>query len=191
MRTQAKTILAVTSLSLLLVAAATGCEKRKTDVGETITTGATVQTTTLSSDEVDFLKGASQNELLFVRLGSEAADRGVTPEVKAFGKRVSDAQFKAQTELRELAALKGISVEPTLDERHGKAADDFIKLSSTKLDREYTSEMIDMHEDCIRSFEKMSTSAKDTEVREWATAKLPTLRAHLAEARELKTKIAK
>ena len=49
--------------------------------------------------------------------------------------------------------------------------------------------MVDAHQEAVDEFEEASTQANDTELRSWATGKLPDLRAHLEQAKKLRDQL--
>ncbi|MGZ5449201.1 MAG: DUF4142 domain-containing protein [Thermoanaerobaculia bacterium] len=58
-------------------------------------------------------------------------------------------------------------------------------LSGAELDKAYMQHMVEDHTKDVAEFEKTSTSATDADLRGWATKTLPTLREHLATAKDL------
>lgn len=54
--------------------------------------------------------------------------------------------------------------------------------SRNDFDKAYCEMMVSGHKDAIALFEKASTEATDSDIKAWAAATLPTLRAHLDHA---------
>lgn len=62
-------------------------------------------------------------------------------------------------------------------------------LSGDAFDREYMNMMVKDHEKDVKEFEKVSTKAKDADVRAFAAKTLPTLREHLQQARDIQSRV--
>jgi putative membrane protein len=62
-------------------------------------------------------------------------------------------------------------------------------LSGDAFDREYMNMMVKDHEKAVKDFEKVSTKAKDPDVRAFAAKTLPTLREHLQQARDIQSRV--
>ena len=153
-------------------------------------TAAASSPTQLAREDVAFLKQAAQNGHTEVE-GSKLAERKATSDkVKAFAKMMVDDHTKAGTELNVLAASKGVEVpsSPSMVQR-GKlklleAAD------GSKFDQKFADELgVKAHQDTVKLFQNAARSAKDADVKTWASKTLPTLQQHLEQARELKTAV--
>lgn len=62
-------------------------------------------------------------------------------------------------------------------------------LSGDAFDREYVNMMVKDHEKDVKEFEKVSTKAKDPDVRAFAAKTLPTLREHLQQIRDIQSRM--
>lgn len=149
---------------------------------------AAVPAVALSSDDKEFMTKAAQGGMLEVKLGQEAATKGTTADVKALGTRMSTDHGKANAELQQIAAKKGVTLPTELDKDLQKKIDDMQKLSGAKFDKEYADSMVKDHEEDVKLFEKASTDVKDPDVRSFAAKTLPTLQGHLTMAKETKAK---
>jgi len=86
---------------------------------------------------------------------------------------------KANDELMKLASDKGVQPPGALNAAHQRDADKLSKLSGAEFDRAYMKQMVDDHKKTIASFQRASKSAKDAEVKAFASGTLPTLESHL------------
>ena len=173
----------------------------------------------LSGDDRKFIMNAAHGGMMEVKLGQMAADKATSADVKAFGQRMVDDHSKANTELMALAAQKGVALPgasdaammsdqqgrtdtaassqhharvetntgETLDDQ--KAMNKLSGLSGDAFDREYINMMVKDHEKDVKEFEKVSTKAKDPDVRAFAAKTLPTLRDHLQQVRDIQSRM--
>jgi putative membrane protein len=176
------------------------CACQKDPLRETRTTSATNWpnvgtpensrvTTSVVEDDREFLSKAAQGSMHEMQMGQIASRQGGLSSVKSMGDRIAADHSAAYYALQELAARKGVILATKLDAKHQGHLEDISKLSSAKFDKEYASHMVDDHEEDIRLFEKAAKDAHDPDIRAWAEKTLPTLRNHLAMARETNAQI--
>ena len=141
-------------------------------------------------DAVDrhFIRKAGEGGLAEVELGKLAAEKGATDEVKKFGQRMVDDHSKANEQLKQLAESKGVTLPTKLDPNDQATKARLEKLSGQQFDRAYMNDMVKDHSKDVAEFKKESTTAKDTDVKSFASQTLPTLQDHLTEARSIAPK---
>jgi putative membrane protein len=191
------------SAATMSLALAGGCKQQREEPRPTGTTGdpsmmetsrtATGEPTeapavTVSSEDRAFMTKAASGGMLEVTLGADAAKRGTHPDVKAFGNHMVRDHGKANDELKELAAKKGVVLPAEMNEEHKELVEKLSKLSGAKFDAEYASEMVDDHEEDIKEFKEAASEAKDADLRAWAAKTVPILEGHLTMAKDLKAK---
>lgn len=161
-----------------------------TDTSTTTTTAGTAGApSTLSKDDTDFATKAAQGNIAEISGGAAAAQKGMSPDVKAFGNRMVTDHGKALDELKQFAKTKGIAI-PTEGNAEQKAeADKLAKLSGNAFDKEYADDMVKDHEKDAAEFEKASKNAQDPDLRAWAAKTLPVIQDHLKMAKEMKGKM--
>jgi len=143
----------------------------------------------LAGADQAFLKEAATGGLMEVELGRLATEKASSPEVKQFGQRMVDDHGKANQELATIAQQKNVQV-PT--ELTGKAKGDYdrlSKLSGEQFDRAYMQLMVRDHRKDVSDFRKQSTSAKDADVKSFASQTLPTLEDHLKMAEQTQSSL--
>ena len=143
----------------------------------------------LSDADREFVKNAAQGGVAEVELGSLAAQRASRPVVKEFGAKMVKDHGAANAELATLAKSKGVDVPTALDSTHQALRDRLMALQGSDFDRAYMQEMVKDHTQDVAEFEKAAQTASDAELRGWAAAKLPTLREHLALARDINSQV--
>jgi len=138
----------------------------------------------LAADQ-KFLKDATEGARTQVELGKLAQEKGSSDAVKEFGKRVVEDHSKTSTDLEQLAAKAGVSVESDMPKKARKAQEKLSKLSGPDFDRTFTKMMLNDHKSDAKSFEKESKNGKIPEAKEFASNSLPTVQERLKMAQEL------
>lgn len=144
---------------------------------------------TLTGDDVDFVKNAAKGGITEVELGRLAEQKATNPEVKNFASRMVRDHSKADQELTSLAASKGVDL-PTGKGLMNDAT--YVKLkalSGTAFDKAYVKAMVEDHKQDVADFEKKSESAQDPAVRNFAAKTLPTLKEHLSMIEKIQSDI--
>jgi putative membrane protein len=194
-----------TSIILLALIAlfAFACKKSENQVADTGTTTVVTSTTdtsatttttgttaaSLSDKDKEFVTKASQGGMAEVSLGQMAAAKANNNDVKEFGNRMVTDHSKANDELKQLAANKGITLptEPGADEK--KTEDALSTKSGKAFDKAYMTDMVKDHEKDVAEFQKESKDAQDPELKAWVTRTLPTLQDHLKMAKQVASKV--
>jgi len=132
-------------------------------------------------DEKDaqFLVEAAEINLEEIQLGQLAQTKSTDAEVKKIGKMMVADHTKSLTELKALATKKGIAIPTTLTEDGQDAYNKLTDKKEKDFNEDYCDMMVKGHKKAINKFEKASENAEDAEIKAWATASLPKLRAHL------------
>lgn len=133
-----------------------------------------------------FLTRAAADGSAEVALGQLALQKSSSTQTKQLAQHIVDDHTKANEQLVALARQKQITVTPEPDGMHKQKMEKLQKLDGDSFDRAYAQAMIKDHQDAIKLFTKASTSAKDTDVKQFATQTLPVLKNHLQMARDLR-----
>ncbi len=129
--------------------------------------------------DAQFLVNAAEINLEGIQLGQLAQQKGGTAEVKELGKMMEVAHTKSLNDLKALAKSKMITIptSPTNDARD--AYNELNEETGSDFDKAYADMMVSEHEDAIETFEDASEDSNDNDIKNWARASLPGLRAHL------------
>jgi putative membrane protein len=112
-------------------------------------------------------------------LGNLAETKGTSKQIKDLGKMMVTDHTKALEELKKLATSMNVTLPDAVSE---KGMDEYNKLNEKTgrdFDKKYAEMMVDGHKDAIKKFEKCEEDCTDSQVKNWATKTLPTLRNHL------------
>jgi len=143
---------------------------------------------TLNADDVKFVKREAAASQAVVKVAELGTQKAVRADVKAFAEMLVTDHTKANEELTQLAATKGVELSAVIDPKHAETFQKLEKQSGTEFDKEFLDEVISGHKKCISNFEDAAKDAKDSDVKMWAEKTLPTLVAHLDKAKELQSK---
>jgi putative membrane protein len=139
----------------------------------------------LSPADQKFVMKAAQGGMAEVQLGELAKEKGSSDAVKQFGQRMVDDHSKANDQLKQLAANKGLDLPSSLDAKDEATKTRLSKLSGDAFDRAYMKDMVADHTKDVSEFRRESQSAKDPDVKNFASQTLPTLEDHLKSAKSV------
>lgn len=136
----------------------------------------------LKHGDSSFLNKAAKGGMEEVALGKVAAERATNPQVREFAQMMVTDHTSANSELMSLASTKGVTLSaetPNVEKWQKRSTEDF--------DKEYISKMVKDHEDDVELFRKEAKNGDDADLRAFATKTLPTLEAHYAKAKDIKS----
>ncbi len=135
-----------------------------------------------------FVMKAAGGGMAEVELGNLAKEKAQSDQVKQFAQRMVDDHGKANDQLKSIAEQKGITLPTSLPAKEQQTKDKLSKLSGERFDHEYMEHMLMDHKKDVAEFKKASQTAKDNDIRQFASSTLPTLQDHLKEAQQLAPK---
>jgi len=86
---------------------------------------------------------------------------------------------KTMEEVKTLMIQKKVLLPSDVMPTHTETMNKLSNLSGTEFDKEYVRAMVETHEKDIATYENISKTATDADVKAFATKKLPTLKTHL------------
>ncbi len=177
---------AFASIGIVSIASAQTSHKKQKDSDSASMSGGK-----LAAADRQFIKKAAQGGLAEVELGKLATEKAASPEVKQFGQRMVDDHSKANDQLKQVASEKGITVPEKLSPKDAATKARLEKLSGKAFDRAYMHDMVLDHTKDVSEFRTESKTAKDPDVKNFASQTLPTLEDHLKEAKSIAPKTSK
>jgi len=142
----------------------------------------------LDKRDAQFMRKAAMCAQAEIQMSEMAAKRNLVDEDKAFAKKMQDAHRTVQSELEKLAKAKGVTLPTNLDEKTQKKGKELASTADKDFAEDYLECQITAHKEAIDLYEDAADDANDPEVRAFAARNLPSLHAHLAEARQLEKK---
>jgi putative membrane protein len=125
-----------------------------------------------------FVDKAAAGGTAEVKLSKLAMDKGQSPEVKQFARKMVEDHTKANMELKQIAEKKSLNVPTAMDEKHQKIYDKLVKLQGNDFDKQYMQAMADDHDDTVKLFKDQAQNGQDPELKSFAMKTLPTLQKH-------------
>lgn len=122
-----------------------------------------------------------------VQAAQIAASKATNPKVREYAQKVADEHTKANDELKSIASSKGINLPTEPDRKHKSYLKQLEKLTAgSHFDEVYISRagVID-HQDAVKHFKKGTTDVADAQIKAFAEKTLPTVQAHLDDAKKL------
>jgi putative membrane protein len=130
----------------------------------------------LSDQDARFLSDAAAEAHAEVELGRLAIERGIDPQVKAYGRRMVDDYSRTLRELNELAG--GMKLPGEMRQADGALRAWLSSLEGAAFDRAYLDVVSARQRAAISDFETRAALAADSDVRAWADQRALSLRAH-------------
>jgi len=138
-----------------------------------------------ASADARFVKKAAAGGLAEVELGQLAVKNGSSEEVKQFGQRMINDHSKANDELKQIASQEHVKLPSEPDQQDRATKERLEKLSGAEFDQAYMSQMVNDHKKDVAEFERVSRSARNPAVKDFAQQTLPVLRGHLKQAEQI------
>jgi len=172
-----KTWMQVLACAALALPATAVHADKKTDATETASGKRT--TNLAGASDRKFVEKAASGGMAEVKLGQLAIEKGASPTVKEFGKRMVDDHGKANDELKEIASKKNFALPTDLDSEAKATYDKLAKLSGTDFDKAYIDAMVKDHDKDVKEFKKeASTGGVDPDLKAWAEKTLTVIEQH-------------
>lgn len=137
-----------------------------------------------ASTDQAFIRKAAEGGVAEVEFGKLATQKASSNEVKQFGQRMVDDHGKANDQLKSIAQQKNVTIPSQLAGQAKREYDRLAKLSGEQFDRAYMRMMVSDHRKDVNEFRRESKTAKDTDVKQFASNTLPTLEEHLKQAQQ-------
>jgi putative membrane protein len=155
----------------------------------TTTDAAATKSTAAKLDRADsnFMKDAAKAGNAELEGSKLALSKSTNSQVKTFAQKMIDDHTKAADELKTLATAKGVTLpnDPSLAQKAKLKL--LSAMDGTRFDKQYAQTIgVGAHDDAVKLFQKAAASAKDPEVKAFATKTLPTLQHHQMMAKDLK-----
>jgi putative membrane protein len=155
-----------------------------TGVHDSATSTAPSIPASVSKDDATFVVNTANAGMTEIQAGQVAQQKGMSKDAKSYGAMMVKDHTAAADKLKAVAASKNITLPPAISPEMQKNIDDLQKKDGKDFDKAYFSMMVDDHKKVISLFEDEAKNGSDADIKAFATATLPTLREHLAEAQK-------
>ena len=132
----------------------------------------------MASDSV-FIQKAASLGLLQAKLGKLAQEKGSSPSVRDFGKRMVADYTKANEELAA-GAKQAAYPAPVLLREDRQVYDRLSGTGRGSFDQKYMAQMVAQYADAVRLFRQESDKGRVVSLKQLATSMLPTVQQHMS-----------
>ncbi len=139
----------------------------------------------MNKTDSDFMIKAAEAGQAEVSLSSIAMKRAVSPDIKAFARRMVDQHTENNSKLQKLASQKGIPLPTSLNDRHQQVKDTLEGITGNSFDRHYMDAMLDDHRTVVAEFKHEKDEVEDGDLKAYVEKTLPVLESHLRDARSV------
>ena len=157
--------------------------------GQTPATGASDkahgQHGALAANDAAFMKKAADGGLAEVAHAKLAQEKASSAEVKAYAAKLEKDHTQANTELKQVATQKNVTLPDQPSKMHQAMHDKLAKLSGAEFDKAYVAAMLEDHQKDVKEFSRAAASSADADVKAFAAKTLPTLKDHLQQVQQL------
>jgi len=136
-----------------------------------------------------FMTEAARGGMAEVELSQLATTKAQNAEVKKFAQQMIQDHTNANTELKQLAGKKTVTLPTDLDAAHKTIKDRLTNLSGTEFDEEYVNAMVADHEKSVALFTTQANSGTDADTKAFAAKTLPKLQMHLEMIKGIQSKM--
>lgn len=152
----------------------------------TASSSAAAGSSTLAAADRTFLMRAAADGLFEVEAARLASDKTKDEAVKRYAAMLVEQHTAANQELMDLAQGKGLTLPSGITGGKRRELDRLKRATGEEFDATFVQTVgIRDHRGDVGRFREASRTAKDPEVKAWATKMLPILERHVSEARAL------
>lgn len=154
--------------------------------GSGTTAGSASAKDSLSAAERNFLLRAASDGMFELEAARLAADQAKDEAVKRYAAMLVEQHSSAHQELASLAQSKGLSLPTNLSGGKRRQLDRLKRAKGEEFDAIFVQTVgVRDHRGDVNRYRNISRTAKDADVKAWATKMLPSLEQHMSEARSL------
>jgi putative membrane protein len=139
----------------------------------------------VSAADKAFMQKAAADGIAEVQMGQTASTKSSDPQIKQFAQRIVDDHTKANDQLKAIALAKQVTLPSAPDASAQKESKRLDGLKGKSYDQAWSKDMVAGHQAAVALFTQESTGGTDSDVRQFATTTLPTLKTHLQMAQQL------
>lgn len=152
------------------------------------TNSSSSSTSSMTTPE-GFMTEAAKGGLAEVELSRLATTKSQNADVKKYANQMIQDHTNANTELKQLAGKKNVTLPTDLSAEHKAIKDKLSGLSGAEFDREYINAMVTDHEKSVNLFRAQADGGTDTDAKAFAAKTLPKLKGHLDMVKDMQSKM--
>lgn len=160
----------------------------KASRGEAKSSGSAKKESEAKVDSGDrrLMTRAAQMGIAEVAASKVAMEKASRPEVKKFAEHMVKEHEKSNSDLKQIASSKGVSLPTSPDARHQEALKNMRGMSGEKFDRQYMEQAgVKDHKAALDLFQDGANKAKDPELKAYFEKNATHIKQHLAMAQDI------
>jgi putative membrane protein len=126
----------------------------------------------VAGSDSSFIQMAASLGLLQAKLGKIAAEKGSSPSVKEFGKRMAEEYSKANEDLAT-GAKQAAYPAPVLLRQHKQVVERFLSMGGSSFDKNYMAEVVNDHNEAVRLYQQEAEHGRVASLKELASRMMP------------------
>jgi putative membrane protein len=136
----------------------------------------------------DFVNKVAISDMFEIQSSQMALAKQADADTKPFAEKMIQDHQKTTSELKAVVegSMVKLTLPASLDSEHQKMLDELNAKSGKDFDTSYDQIQAKAHRDAVALFEAYAKSGEDSELKAWAGKTLPSLKAHLTMAENLK-----
>jgi putative membrane protein len=143
----------------------------------------------ISGPDADFAVEAANGGMAEVELGKLAQQKASNADVKAFGAMMVQDHSIANTEMKELAKQKRITLPDSIGADEQKLKTELAGKIGSEFDKAYVAAMVKDHQEDIKAFEDARKKVKYPEMTAFIDKTLPVLKKHLQAIQKIQQQV--
>ncbi len=148
------------------------------------------KTGSVSAADKKFAMNAARGGIAEVKAGKLAASKATSETLKSYGQQMVDEHTAANEKLKAIADGKGVTLPTAPAAKDAAAIAKMSKLSGAAFDSAYKKFAVVSHTDAYKVFSTEVSAGSDSDIKGFAAETLPTVKMHLAHAKQFAGKMA-
>lgn len=139
----------------------------------------------MSQADRTFLMNAANAGKYEIEAANLAMEKASDNEVKEYARMMLEDHKKASKELSSIMSSKGIKEPEAVTGEEKTMLEDLKKANGKEFDKMYKKQMVTSHKKAVKMHEDAANTAKDSDIKNHASSKLPKLKHHLDHAQKM------
>jgi putative membrane protein len=138
-----------------------------------------------AGDKESVIKESAKMHMATEKFAELASEKAQNPQLKQYAQKLAQDHKQSQQELEKLAQKHNVTLPTTLDDKCKEEISRLQGLSGEEFDREFAKGAIEGHAMAMAHLQQASSSATDTDLRQYTQSLLAKVREHQREGREV------
>ncbi|WP_426060599.1 DUF4142 domain-containing protein [Hymenobacter sp. B1770] len=135
-------------------------------------------------DDAEFMKSAAHSDQNEIQQSKMALQKGVTGMAKEMANKMIADHTKSTTELKAIAAKKGVKLPTDMDAEHKALAPTMQKLSGKAFEQRYMAQMLTDHQKTANTMRAHEQMTQDADLKAFIGKTVPVVEQHLGMAQQ-------